>query len=275
MNGGVVEPSLLTNDKTKEVRRQQKARLGRFLCAKCGRVFVTTNICLTGSLGREEENASSPLVSLFGNTQSKTSCRALSTLQNILAKSLFVGIDPVGKSAYFCIRFLLNNYMITLFTYKKSRVVRLFACTLLAFCSSLGAWAIDHVKVVDANGAATYFKLAEKPVVSFSATSLVLTTTQGTVEYPIADYRSFEFADPTDGINPAETTFGTPIFSFGETLSGEQLQPGTPVVVYDSKGRIVGQQNADAQGRVAIALGNTAGIFIVKTATKSFKFIKK
>ena len=55
----------------------------------------------------------------------------------------------------------------------------MFACTLLAFVSSLGAWAIDHVKVVDANGAATYFKLAEKPVVSFSATSLVLTTTQG------------------------------------------------------------------------------------------------
>ena len=171
--------------------------------------------------------------------------------------------------------FYLNIYMITLFTYKKSRVVRLFACTLLAFCTSLGAWAIDHVKVVDANGAATYFKLAEKPVVSFSATSLVLTTTQGTVEYPIADYRSFEFADPTDGINPAETTFGTPIFSFGETLSGEQLQPGTPVVVYESTGRIVGKQNADAQGRVAISLGNTAGIFIVKTPTKSFKFIKK
>ena len=72
-----------------------------------------------------------------------------------------MSIDPLDRSAYFCTRFLLNIYMITLFTYKKSRVVRLFACTLLAFCSSLGAWAIDHVKVVDANGAATYFKLAE------------------------------------------------------------------------------------------------------------------
>lgn len=77
--------------------------------------------------------------------------------------------------------------------------LRKLTCLLLLSMAGVSAMATDyvHVKVSDADGTATFFALADKPVVSFTSDFLVLTTTKQTVQYPIADYPKIEFTEAT------------------------------------------------------------------------------
>ena len=156
-----------------------------------------------------------------------------------------------------------------MFDFKKK-----FSLSLLALGMLLPAVASDCVKVSDAKGENVYFLLADKPVVTFTSDHLVLTTVRQTLEYPIQDYRSFVFADAPTGILAA-TSVRTPLFSIGSSLRAEGLEAGSRVAVYDAEGVEVASAKASDEGTVNIPLNGWKGIYVVKSSTKSFKFIRK
>lgn len=153
------------------------------------------------------------------------------------------------------------------------KLQRKIALLLLAAGIVLPGAAADYVKLSDAQGEAVFFALDERPEVTFTSSALVITTTKQTIEYPISDYRAITFENPTsDGIVSAQYE---PVFSLGESLRAEGLQPGSSVAVYDAAGQVIGSDKASAVGTVDIPLGNRSGVLVVKTTSRTFKFIKR
>ena len=155
-----------------------------------------------------------------------------------------------------------------------SKNLKTLAFSFLAFMAGVPVFAGNYVKVSSESGEATYFALSQKPVVTFTADYLVLTTDEQTVQYPISSYRSFEFADQPTGINSA-TAESSAVFSVGSSLKAEGLAAGSVVTVYGVNGQVVGSARASESGSVDIPLHGKTGVFEVKSTSRTFKFIKK
>lgn len=142
---------------------------------------------------------------------------------------------------------------------------------------SLTMQAANFLTVTDSKGGKVSFALTAKPVITFTAENLVLTAGDQTVEYPLTDYRSFTLTDTdnTTGIENTVAPTGNPVFSFGDNLHAEGLPAGSRVAVYTVSGQLVGNAVASSNGSADVNLSNASGVLVVKTATKSFKFIKK
>ena len=158
---------------------------------------------------------------------------------------------------------------------KIRAIYRVLAFALLVSSVEIPASATDYVKVSSANGEATYFALSEKPVVTFTADKLVLMTAKQTVEYPLTEFRSFEFTNQTTAIASTKAEATGAVFSFGASLKGEGLPAGSRVIVYTIDGQVTGSGIVSETGTVDIPLGEQTGVFIVKSSSKTFKFIKK
>lgn len=149
------------------------------------------------------------------------------------------------------------------------------AVMLLAFMSTLSASAAKHVKVSDKDGNDTYFALSEKPTVTFTSTAMVLTAGSQTIEYPLTDFHAFAFADDPTGIGTLDAESNNAVFSFGNSLKGEGLKAGSQVAVYTINGQLVGRSTVSQSGSVEIPLDGQTGVFVVKSLSKTFKFIRK
>ena len=147
--------------------------------------------------------------------------------------------------------------------------------TLLASMSTLSASAADYVKVSDKDGKDTYFALSEKPTVTFTSTAMILTAGSQTVEYPLTDFRAFAFANQSTGIGTLDAEGNSAVFSFGNSLKGEGLKAGSQVAVYTINGQLVGRATVSQNGSVEIPLDGQTGVFVVKSLSKTFKFIRK
>jgi hypothetical protein len=160
---------------------------------------------------------------------------------------------------------------------KIRTTIRALVCAIALSFGSAWALAASHVKVSGKTGESTYFKLSDKPTVTFTTNKLVIKAGSQTVEYPLTEFRSFEFADPsTNGIGavPSQNE-SQAVFSFGEDVRGEGLQPGSRVSIFNVSGQLVVSATVNADGAVSLPLNGQTGVFIVKSTSRTFKFIKK
>jgi len=149
------------------------------------------------------------------------------------------------------------------------------AVTLLASMSTLSASAADYVKVSDKDGKDTYFALSEKPTVTFTSDHLILTAGSQRVEYPLTDFRAFAFANQPTGIGSLDVEDNNAVFTFENSLKGEGLKAGSQVTVHAINGQLVGSGIVSPNGSVEIPLNGQTGVFVVKSLSKTFKFIRK
>ena len=160
---------------------------------------------------------------------------------------------------------------------KIRTTIRALVCAIALSFGSAWALAASHVKVSGKTGESTYFKLSDKPTVTFTTNKLVIKAGSQTVEYPLTEFRSFEFADPsTNGIGavPSQNE-SQAVFSFGEDVRGEGLQPGSRVSIFNVSGQLVVSATVNADGAVSLPLNGQTGVFIVKSTSRTFKFIQK
>ena len=80
---------------------------------------------------------------------------------------------------------------------KIRTTIRALVVASALFFGSAWAMAANHVKVSGKTGESTFFALADKPTVTFTTNKLVITAGKQAVEYPLNEFRSFEFADPS------------------------------------------------------------------------------
>lgn len=126
------------------------------------------------------------------------------------------------------------------------------------------------------DGMVVNYSFAEKPVVTYSGSDLVLTTSSVTVQYPLHSLRKMTIKGIGDATAINDVTLPDTEFSFSDedaNVRGEK--PGTPFYVFDIKGMKSAEGTIDAEGKANIRLSSlSSGIYIVKTQSTSFK-IKK
>ena len=159
----------------------------------------------------------------------------------------------------------------------KKRMLTIMAIFILSGIG-LTAYAQNAVAIHQKDGKVAMFAFTEKPVVTYSGSNLMLTTTKTTVQYPIYLLKKLVFdvewtgsVSHIEDIQMPEEQFyfnnGTLVISGG--------QPGAPVMLYSIKGTKVGQWRLDSNGRAEISLQMLGrDIYIVKTNRFSFKFQK-
>lgn len=141
----------------------------------------------------------------------------------------------------------------------------------------VATWAQNAVVVYQADGNTATFAFSEKPVISYSGSDLVLTTTKTTVSYPVyllkkIDFgESWEEATALDEVKAPDTRF-----SFqGGTLAISGGNAFSPVTLYTVGGTLVAHYRLDSAGSATIPVQSLGtGIYIVKTQRFTFKFRK-
>ncbi len=149
------------------------------------------------------------------------------------------------------------------FNFKQLTVL---AATALAIHT---AQADQLLKVEDGQGGSTSFLLTDKPVVTMEYDCMVLTTDRVRVQYPLTDYLSWSVADDATDLDQVQCD--QPVWQLGETLSARALQPNQRVAVYDLRGQLLAQGQADGEGSLLIDLPQGSKWLIVKYGDQSFK----
>lgn len=155
-----------------------------------------------------------------------------------------------------------------------NRINRLLTIIVL-FLVCLTMYGQNAVAVYQQDGTVAKFGFDEKPVVKYSGSDLVLTTTKTTVSYPIYMLKKISF-----DVDWETTDIKTPMidtaFRFqdgGIVISG--CEAGSMAYIYNIKGAKVAEYRLDERGCVTIPTqGLGKDLYIVKTKTVSFKFKK-
>ena len=149
-------------------------------------------------------------------------------------------------------------------------------CPLLLTLVSSASCAQNAVAIQEVDGKVVKFAFSEKPVVTYSGNTLVVSTAKTMVEYPLYRLKKLYFDTGSQLVNAIEEVKADARFRFSDgclLISGGQ--PGSPVQIHTVLGLTVGRYRLDASGNASIPLqGLGSGIYIVKTNMFAFKFRK-
>lgn len=159
----------------------------------------------------------------------------------------------------------------------KIKTRLLFAALLFAI-GPMPTWAqTNAVVVTQIDGQVAIFGFAEKPVVTYSGSNLVLTTSQGVVEYPIYMLKKLAFDEVQKVVTAVEDVKQTDAqFRFQDgMISVVGGESGSQVFLYSMSGTKVGQYRLDGSGHIDIPVQHLSkGIYIIRTKHFTFKFRK-
>lgn len=132
----------------------------------------------------------------------------------------------------------------------------------------------ENVVVTDVNGEKISFLLSSSPIVSFNERSLIITTDNETVFYPISEYRSFTIENVQSDLVDVTNSHQNPSFYFNGNLVANGLEPSSKVSVYNVLGILVSEGSTDENGSLILPINaNKASVYVVSTSVGSFKVI--
>ena len=170
---------------------------------------------------------------------------------------------------------------------KKISFIGLIALTLSfiplsGFAQTVQEKIITYLVLTETNGTKTEFALDSYPVVTIEANELVITCKDQKLTTALTGVQDYHFIEKkvTAGIssvpsNDPKNASVSPQFSFSNAeVSG--LKAGAKVAIYNLNGTQISSITADGEGRVALDLSSLPkGVYILRTPTKSFKFMNK
>lgn len=170
---------------------------------------------------------------------------------------------------------------------KKISFIGLIALTLSfiplsGFAQTVQEKIITCLVLTETNGTKTEFALNSYPVITIEANDLVITCESKKLSTALTGVQDYHFTEKkvTTSISsvPANDPKGetpTPSFSFSNAeVSG--LKAGARVAIYNLNGTQISSVTADGEGRVTLDLSSLPkGVYILRTPTKSFKFMNK
>ena len=133
----------------------------------------------------------------------------------------------------------------------------------------------NAVAIYHIDGEVSYFAFGDKPEVTYTATDLLLTSTQVSVQFPINSLKkiAFEKAMLPDGLENIEAS---KYFRFQNgSIVIEGGQPNSLVNIYTIQGTLMHQSRLDGDGNAAIPTNSLRGAtFIVTNSGVTFKFMQ-
>ena len=153
---------------------------------------------------------------------------------------------------------------------------RVFPILFLLLSFELGIRAQNAVEIYQIDGKVTTFAFSEKPVVTYSGSDLVMTTTKTTVQYPIYLLKKISFDVELDDADVVKDVKADEQFSFrGGTITVMGGEPNSQVYIFNIQGLKAGHYKLDDQGNASIPVsGLASGFYVLKTKRFTFKFRK-
>ena len=170
---------------------------------------------------------------------------------------------------------------------KKISFIGLIALTLSfiplsGFAQTVQEKMITCLVLTETNGTTTEFALESFPVITIEDNNLVITCKDQKLTTALTGVQDYHFIEKkvTTSIssvpsNDPKNASVSPQFSFSNAeVSG--LKAGARVAIYNLNGTQISSVTADGEGRVALDLSSLPkGVYILRTPTKSFKFMNK
>ena len=153
---------------------------------------------------------------------------------------------------------------------------------LSGFAQTVQEKMITCLVLTETNGTTTEFALESFPVITIEDNNLVITCKDQKLTTALTGVQDYRFIEKkvTAGIssvpsNDPKNASNTPQFSFSNAeVSG--LKAGAKVAIYNLNGTQISSVTADGEGRVALNFSSLPkGVYILRTPTKSFKFMNK
>ena len=138
---------------------------------------------------------------------------------------------------------------------------------------------ITCLVLTETNGTTTEFALESFPVITIEGNNLVISHNGNQLTTALTGVQDYHFIEKkvTTSIssvpsNDPKNESNTPQFSF----SNAELKAGARVAIYNLNGTQISSVTADGEGRVALDFSSLPkGVYILRTPTKSFKFMNK
>ncbi len=170
---------------------------------------------------------------------------------------------------------------------KKISFIGLIALTLSfiplsGFAQTVQERLITYLVLTETNGTKTEFALESFPVITIEDNNLVITCKDQKLTTALTGVQDYHFIEKkvTTSIssvpsNDPKNASNTPQFSFSNAeVNG--LKAGARVAIYNLNGTQISSVTADGEGRVALDFSSLPkGVYILRTPTKSFKFMNK
>lgn len=153
---------------------------------------------------------------------------------------------------------------------------------LSGFAQTVQKKMITCLVLTETNGTKTEFALESFPVITIEGNNLVITHNGNQLTTALTGVQDYHFIEKTVTTsissvpsNDPKNEANTPQFSFSNAeVSG--LKAGARVAIYNLNGTQISSVTADGEGRVALDLSSLPkGVYILRTPTKSFKFMNK
>ena len=153
---------------------------------------------------------------------------------------------------------------------------------LSGFAQTVQEKMITCLVLTETNGTTTEFALESFPVITIEDNNLVITCKDQKLTTALTGVQDYRFIEKkvTAGIssvpsNDPKNASVSPQFSFNNAeVSG--LKAGARVAIYNLNGTQISSVTADGEGRVALDFSSLPkGVYILRTPTKSFKFMNK
>lgn len=153
---------------------------------------------------------------------------------------------------------------------------------LSGFAQTVQEKMITCLVLTETNGTTTEFALESFPVITIEGNNLVITHNGNQLTTALTGVQDYHFIEKkvTTSIssvpsNDPKNASVSPQFSFSNAeVSG--LKAGARVAIYNLNGTQISSVPADGEGRVALDFSSLPkGVYILRTPTKSFKFMNK
>ena len=135
---------------------------------------------------------------------------------------------------------------------------------------------IVHLK----NGLVAEFLFKYEPVITFTDTDIVLTTSMGSITYPLANLTKFTFSKkdlPTTEVEEIEEDVRKVTFSIDEyTINIDGAKADEAVYVIASDGKVLDAYKTDKEGSLSFSIADLPdGTYIIRSEEITFKILKK
>ena len=139
------------------------------------------------------------------------------------------------------------------------------------------AFAINGLWLVKKDGSKIGYLFDQNVSITYTSTSIYVSSSEVTVEYPFNDVRKVYFDEGVTSIDEAvlaEVEQQVRLTSNGVDIKG--FAAGTPVTMANFAGQVVTQRATDANGHLFINKGELSqGTYIIKVGKTSIKFNNK
>lgn len=146
----------------------------------------------------------------------------------------------------------------------------------LLMAAPLELFSQNTLTVFQKDGQTASFGFGEKPVISFTDSSLVVTSTRTQVEYLLSKVQKFVLTEDPTKVNQVQDELRKPVLVLDDyqvNISG--AKPDVAVMLLSADGKVLSTYKTDSDGSVTFSISELpVGTYIIRSNDLSFKILK-